>query len=1060
MSQTADRNLLFGILALQNDFVTRDQLIEAMNAWVLDKDRPLGDVLRARGVLGEDEHALLEALLARQLTRHDGDGAQSLRALSSVDGDVRALLASLPTANTTQRVDPPAAEAGPHVPQPPSPDPRYRILRQHAKGGLGEVFVAEDTELHREIALKEIQRKHADDADSRARFLMEAEVTGKLEHPGIVPVYGLGRHRDGRPFYAMRFIKGDDLKCAIEQFHRSAEGFDSLAFRQLLRRFLDVCNAVAYAHSRGVLHRDLKPANVMLGKYGETLVVDWGLAKVVGREAAGGAKVAEGEASLRAVLGGSSETVDGTTVGTPSFMSPEQAEGALDALGPATDVYSLGGVLYCLLTNRPPAHGADLGEVLRKVRRGEVPPARQLRADVPRALEAICRKAMALHPAHRYETALALAEDVEHWLADEPVTAHPEAAPARAARWARKHRTFVTAAAAVMLVGLVGLSLGLAVVSGLNRRLDNANQELADSNRRLEAANRDLNDSNAKLAAARTEAEAKRTEAAEERAIAQAINDFLRRDLLQQADTRAQADRGFEATPSLTVREVLDRASAVIGERFRDQPLVEAEIRHALGNAYRGVEEPDMAVTHLERALALRRRHLPPDHPNTLASMSALASAYFLAGRFDRAVQLFEQTREKRAAGPDRADTLAATTDLVLAYLAVDEPQRASALLERTLSKRNARSGTVPQDALTSVHNLASAYRATGKLQQAADLFEQTRQRMKAGLGPSHPGTLALSYNLAAVYFAGDKPEQALPLLEQTLAATAAALGADHPDTLTTLHSLATVYRAAGRPGRALPLYERLLESREAQRGADHPETLQCMTDLALTYRAANQPGRALPLYERLLEIRKARFGADHPDTLGSMHALARLRLEVGEAAEAEPLLIEALDGYRKRTGNMSAATVAAMTDLGDCQVQVEKYRDAEKVLRKRVEQCKQIYPNSPEYFRAQSLLGEVVLLGLEDEWPVKMACGPLAGQAVRQQQRPVREQQFKNAEQQLMAGYRGLKAQPLTLPDREKSLAAACDRLIRLYEAWDKSEDVSRWKIERATLNPARYEE
>ena len=165
---------------------------------------------------------------------------------------------------------------------------RYRIIRPHAEGGLGAVFVAHDEELHREVALKEILERHAHSTESRLRFLLEAEVTGGLEHPGIVPVYGLGQYDDGRPYYAMRFIRGNSLKAAIAAFH-AADGPDrdpaerALALRRLLTHFVDVCEAIAYAHSRGVLHRDLKPANIMLGKFGETLVVDWGLAKPLGR---------------------------------------------------------------------------------------------------------------------------------------------------------------------------------------------------------------------------------------------------------------------------------------------------------------------------------------------------------------------------------------------------------------------------------------------------------------------------------------------------------------------------------------------------------------------------------------------------------------------------------------------------------------------------------------------------------------------------------------------------------------------------------------------------------
>ncbi len=493
-AQAADRNLLFGVLALQMNFISRDDLVAALHAWVLNKHKPLGQIFRDQGRLTAGQLDALDALLEQHLLAH-GDPQRSLRALPAAeeavpllarvpDTDLEMSLASLtPTATEPRTIDY-ASSARAAC--------RYRVLRPHASGGLGEVFVAVDTELHREVALKEIRRERADDPDSRARFLLEAEVTGGLEHPGVVPVYGLGTYADGRPYYAMRLIKGDSLKDAIERFHdeggpRRDAGARRREMRLLLRRFIDACNAVAYAHSRGVLHRDLKPSNVMLGKFGETLVVDWGLAKAGlgsrdGREAPAGGTV---EPSLRPSSGSDAmATQEGAALGTPSYMSPEQAAGRLAEVGPASDIYGLGATLYALLTGRLPFEGPDMGEVLSRVRAGRVAPPRQVRPDTPAALDAVCRKAMALRPADRYATALDLTADVEHWLADEPVGAYPEAWPARAARRARRHRTAVVAAGVLLVSAVVALSLGVALVWREQRKTDEQ-RRLAEENFRL-----------------------------------------------------------------------------------------------------------------------------------------------------------------------------------------------------------------------------------------------------------------------------------------------------------------------------------------------------------------------------------------------------------------------------------------------------------------------------------------------------------------------------------------------------------------------------------------------
>ena len=326
---------------------------------------------------------------------HAGEAARSLQAISSagdiaddlqhiVDGRVQASLGHVRRiASLTQDYSGVPPTVVPRVGPQTFWTGRFRIVRPHAKGGLGIVSVAMDDELDREVAFKEIKHEFADHPTNRARFVLEAEITGKLEHPGIVPIYGLGHAPDGSPYYAMRFIRGDSLADAINRFHDPAGPFidpvkRSLQLRELLGRFLDVCDAMAYAHSRGVLHRDLKPGNVMLGPFGETLVVDWGLALALER-------VPEGHDSAHGAIkptkteSSSLPDEKGAVVGTLAYMPPEQAEGNLDKLGPRSDVYGLGAILYDLLTGKFPNTGDSVLAVSSNPFAMEVSPRRQIR---------------------------------------------------------------------------------------------------------------------------------------------------------------------------------------------------------------------------------------------------------------------------------------------------------------------------------------------------------------------------------------------------------------------------------------------------------------------------------------------------------------------------------------------------------------------------------------------------------------------------------------------------------------------------------------------------------
>jgi WD40 repeat protein len=351
-------------------------------------------------------------------------------------------------------------------------------LKFVARGGLGEVFKARHPGLDRDVAVKLIRPHLVNDAESCRRFEWEARITARLEHPGIVPIYGVGTDGNGHACYGMRLVEGITLAQAITAFHTAASAprdhfARGKALRSLLSRFKSACVTVAYAHSQHVIHRDLKPENIMLGPFEETLVLDWGLAKLLVPDAS------------RDILESENGDLDGNTRGAPSFqtrgtigtlgfMSPEQQRGNSDNLGPVADIYSLGVTLYMLLTGKPAFAGLDPIEVAAKVNRGEFAAPRQGNPSVPRALEGICLKAMALRPGDRYRSAQELADDIDNWLADRAVTCLKDPWATRARRWVSRHRTASAALAAAVVVGMSGAALAMyrETAAGIRRQAE------------------------------------------------------------------------------------------------------------------------------------------------------------------------------------------------------------------------------------------------------------------------------------------------------------------------------------------------------------------------------------------------------------------------------------------------------------------------------------------------------------------------------------------------------------------------------------------------------------
>jgi tetratricopeptide (TPR) repeat protein/tRNA A-37 threonylcarbamoyl transferase component Bud32 len=790
----SDRNLLFGVLALQADLIDADRFAEACSAWAAKKATPLAELLQERGWITAEERAHVEFLLERKLRKHGGDAHASLAV--AIDDRIRGLIAGANDLEVRRSIAELPRGDGPSLTSTLAYEPenreRYTLTRLHAQGGLGQVWLAVDGDLNRQVALKELRPERGSDPTLAARFLDEARVTGQLEHPGIVPVYELVRRSgDGRPYYTMRFIRGRTLAEAACDYHRKREAgqVGPLDLVALLNAFVGVCNAVAYAHSRGVIHRDLKPQNVVLGDFGEVIVLDWGLAKLVGRpeEAAAFSSVA-----LDAVEGHAA-TMPGQVLGTPSYIPPEQAEGA--AVNQLSDVYGLGAILYEILTGRPPFEGSDTRELLRRV--VVEPPARprEVMPATPRALEAVCLKALAKKPTDRYGSAAELADEVRHFLADEPVRAYRERAAARAGRWMRRHRTLVSGAAILLVTVLAAAAVGLVLLGGKNREI------AAQRNAALTAANE-----------------------------AEAVNAFLTEDLLGQADPDANA-----RDKKVTVEELLRKAAGKIegNPKFAGRPEVEATLRLTLGKTFFQLSDLAEAEKHLRRAVDLRRQTLGPDDPRTLAAQEALAN--FLGKgpyRFAEAVPLALHTWQGRARvlGPEHRDTLDSLDTYAGSLQDTGRDEEANSLHRQCLAARRRTLGPSHTDTLTSMNNLAYTLGKLGKFSEAIPLLREAVEARKAA-GPESELTVSCANLVNCLYSVGQL-EEADRLTQQSLERATTRFGPDHQLTDALRWYQVRVWLDQGHVERAVALGREAIVTRRRIYPAGHPVIAPALTDL------------------------------------------------------------------------------------------------------------------------------------------------------------------------------------------------------------------------------------
>ncbi len=880
---------------------------------------------------------------------------------------------------------------------------RYKVLETLGEGGMGTVFVAEQTQpVRRKVALKLI-KAGMDSTRVLARFEAERQALALMDHPHIAKVLDGGLTETGRPYFVMEYIKGVPLTAYCDAAR--------LTVRQRLELFIPVCQAVQHAHQKGIIHRDLKPSNILVALYdGKPVpkVIDFGLAKAMHQPLT--------ERTLY--------TAHEMVLGTPLYMSPEQAELNNLDIDTRADIYALGVILYELLTGATPLERrrfkkAAWNEILRIIREEEpakpstrlsgssslpalaaqrqLEPAklaRLLRGD----LDWIVMKALEKDRNRRYETANGFGMDVQRYLAEEPVLAGPPTASYRLRKFLRRNRRAVLATSVLLVAllgGIAGTTWGLVRAVRAETEARVAERDEKEEARAAEVQQRRDAERQRQEAVEQTDrAEKAEREAKEQADIALAVNDFLQKDLLGQADVANQpllVGGVVERNPNVTVRELLDRAAREIAGKFTDQPLTEASIRLTIGDAYLALGRYAEAQQHLERSVQLRTARLGADHPDTMTSKNDLAELYQVQGHYAKAETLIKEVLEVRTA-----------------KLGADHP-----------------------DTLTAKNHLAALYMNEGRYPKAEQLFKEVLEVRTAKLGADHPATLTSKHNLAtAVPGPGAVRPRPSHSYKEVLEVRTAKLGADHPDTLTSKNNLAALYRVQGQYAKAEPLFKEVLEARTAKLGAGHPHTLISKNNLALLYQAQGQYAKAEPLFRQAVDGLRNKVGLNHANTQTAIRNLVDCYDCLKAPEKAEPLLRELAEFWKDKAGADSLPFAGQLASLGLNLLQQRKALDAEHVLR----DCLAIRQNK-----------------VPDDWTTFNTKSALGGALLAQKK-------FADAEPLLLKGYEGMKQRDAKIPPQGKvRLTEALERLVQLYDATGQKDKVQVWrkKLEAAKDAP-----
>jgi len=858
---------------------------------------------------------------------------------------------------------------------------RYHLLQKIGEGGMGEVWLAEQTEpVRRRVALK-LVKASLNSREVIARFESERQALALMDHPAIARVLDAGSTPQGAPYFVMEYVAGTPITAYCDH-HR-------LSTRERLELFERVCEGVQHAHQKAIIHRDLKPSNILVTEVDgrpAPKIIDFGVAKALTQ------KLAADTLFTRV----------GALVGTPEYMSPEQALSSGEDIDIRSDVYSLGIVLYELLAGAPPIElrKIALDEFLRRLREEDPPKpstristqdralstelarkrhtephalAKQMRGD----LDSIALKALEKDRSRRYDSTSDLAADIRRYLNNEAVLAVPPSAAYRARKFMRRYRTALATACAFALVLIVAAAVS--VREGIR--------------------------------------------ASREAAAAQAVNDFLQNDVLAQASANSQAGPAARPDPDLKVRTALDRAAARIAGKFDQQPEVEAEIRDTIGQTYMDLGLYPEALKQFERALDLHRGALGAENPKTLRTISRLGRVAYFEGKFPEAEALFHQAlaAQRRMLGPENRDTLYSLDNLGNIYYQQGKYARAEALLSQTVEICRRVWGPEHSTTVSAMNNLANVYWAENKLAEAEALYIQVLEIRRRVLGPEHPHTLAVINNLANAYNREGKYAQAEALQTEAVDVKRRVLGPEHSDTLVSMRSLSNIYYRQGKYAQAEALARTTVEITRRVLGPEHVNTLVSMQYLGDIYSHQGKYREAETVYSQALEIMRRVIGPEHPTTLITLSDIASLYQRQGKYTLAETYAGQELAGFRRFCGLECQYAMEAQDDLALAYQSQGKFAESEALARGAVEFNRKT-PTDQWWgrFRAPGLLG-----------------ASLAGQ-----------KKYAEAEPLLLEAYRGLAEwkDRTPVPDQGE-IGRVVEWIVQLYRDWGKPEKAAEWR-------------